>query len=70
MIFVGIFKKSVRADEGDKADGDDGADRTDVTAIYIVICLEHHGNRLYGVMGLLGKKSDGWSGVDLDCYDY
>ena len=36
--------------------------------IYIVIWLEHDGNRLYGFMGLLSKKSDGWmgdwSGVD------
>ena len=40
------------------------ADRTDVTAIYIVIWLEHHLNRLYGVIGLLSKKcewmDDGW----------
>ena len=27
--------------------------------MYIVIWLEHHGNRLYGVMGFLSKKSDG-----------
>ena len=31
--------------------------------IYIVIRLEHHGNRLYGFMGLESKKLDGdWSG--------
>ena len=58
-------------DEGDKeAEGDDGADegevaegadRIDVAAINIVIWLEHHGNRLHGVMGLLIKKS-AWSG--------
>ena len=27
------------------------------TYIYIVIWLERHGNKLYGVMGLLSKKS-------------
>ena len=26
--------------------------------IYIVIWLEHHGNRLYGFMGLRSKMSD------------
>ena len=43
---------------------------------YIAIWLEHHGNRLYGFMGLLSKMSD-WmerSGLDWiplrDCYDY
>ena len=25
-----------------------------------MIWLEHHGNRLYGVIGLLSKKSDEW----------
>ena len=28
--------------------------------IYIAILLEHHGNGLYGVIGLLNKKSDRW----------
>ena len=37
------------------------AEGADVAAIYIVIWLEHHGNRLYGVIGLLSKKSDGWT---------
>ena len=40
----------------------EGADRTDVAAIYNVIWLEHHENRLYGVIGFLSKESDGWTG--------
>ena len=39
-----------------------------MAAMYIVIWLGHHGNRLYGYMGLRSKMSDwmdGWvSGVD------
>ena len=31
-----------------------------INTIYIVIWLKHHGNRLYGVIGLLSKKSDEW----------
>ena len=45
--------------------------------IYIVIWLEHHGNRLYGFMRLRSKMSEWmewsgveWSGYPLDCYDY
>ena len=41
---------------------------------YVVIYLEYHGNRLYGAMGVLSKKSDGWvtgwSGYPSDCFDY
>ena len=34
-----------------------------MAAIYIVIWLEHHGNRLYGVLALLSKKVGvDWSG--------
>ena len=40
----------------------EGGHRTDVAAIYIyifiVIWLEHHGNKQYGVLGLLSKKSE------------
>ena len=40
------------------------------TYIYIVVWLERHGKRLYGVMGLLSKKSsDGLDERPLDCYD-
>ena len=45
----------------------EGAGGTDVAAI--VIWLEHHKNRLNGVMGLLSKNSD-WMGYPLDCYGY
>ena len=38
--------------------------------LYIMIWLEHHGNRLYGVIRLLSKKWDGLDGYPLDCYDY
>ena len=44
--------------------------------MYIVRWLGHHGNRLYGFMGLRSKMSewmDGWmewTGYPLDCYDY
>ena len=38
--------------------------------LYIVIWLKHHGDRLYGIMGLLSKKWDGLDGYLLDCYDY
>ena len=50
------------AEEAEGADGADGADRTDVASIYIyiVIWLGHHGNRLYGSMGLWGKMLGGW----------
>ena len=37
-----------------------------INTIYIVIWLKHHGNRLYGVMGLLSKMCE-WT---VDCYDY
>ena len=50
-----------------------GADGTEVVAVYIVIWLERHGNRLYGVMGLYEQKSgvDGWIlDTPLDCYNY
>ena len=40
----------------------EGADGTGGCYIYIFIWLEHYGNRLYGIMGLLSKKSK-WSGV-------
>ena len=42
----------------------EGADSTDIAAIYIYIFLiwsDLHGNRLYGVIGLLSKTS-GWMG--------
>ena len=49
----------------------EGADGNDVASKYIVTWLEHHGNKPYGVMGLLSKKSgDGLDGYPLDCYDY
>ena len=52
----------------------EGADRTDVAAIYIAIWLEHHGNRLYGVMGLLSwvdwMNGLEWIPNPLDYYDY
>ena len=43
--------------------------------IFNVRWLGHHGNRLYGFMGLRSKMSgdgvDGWmDGYPLDCYDY
>ena len=39
------------------------ADKAEVAGIYIVILFLHHGNRLYGVMGLLSKMlGDGWMG--------
>ena len=67
----------LRGGEGDVGDeADKGADKTDVAAmhIYILIWLEHNRNRLYGAMGVLSKKSDGWvtgwSGYPLDCCDY
>ena len=53
-------------DEGDEgAEVAERADRIDVAAIYIYIVtwLEHHGNRLYGVLRLLSKSL---SGVDGD----
>ena len=35
----------------------------EVAGIYIVILFLHHGNRLYGVMGLLSKMlGEGWMG--------
>ena len=39
------------------AEGAD-TDRTDVAAKYIVIWFEHHGNGLYGFMGLGSKMLD------------
>ena len=38
----------------------EGADRTDVAAIYSAVWLEHHGNRQYGVMGLLSAYQMEW----------
>ena len=49
-------------------EGVQGVEGFDVAAMYIVIWFGHHGNRLYGYMGLRSKMSDwmdGWvSGVD------
>ena len=58
-----------------------GAERTEGTEedegafIHVVRWLGHHGNRLYGFMGLQSKMWDWvsgveWSGYPLDCYDY
>ena len=37
------------------------AEGADMAALYIVIWLEHHGNRLYGVMGSKSRVT-GWMG--------
>ena len=63
------------AEEDELAEGAEeaeGAEKTDVSAIYIyiVIWLEHYGNRLYDdLLGLLSKMSMWVTGYPFDCYD-
>ena len=42
--------------EMEGAEGVEGTCTVAVMPIYIAIWLEHHGNRLYGFMGLRSKK--------------
>ena len=62
MGFCASAERAEGVEVAEGADGDEGAEvgegagRTDVAAIYIVIWLEHHGNRLYGVNGASEQK--------------